>query len=233
MRLICFPDAGGAPELFRKWSAVECETLQVVPCGLPGQGRRLFERACLEWDALVEDVYLRLEKALQDPHAFYGHCFGAQLAYEMTRRVARQLPGRTRHLFVAGCRSPDSEYLGPVRRHLDDLEFAQAMRDTGDSPIEVLDNQRLLDLLMPGIRAYSRLCEVWMGSDETQLEVPLTAFCGSADVTDGRESMQRWRRYTRGDFELIELPGGHRFIDLQWERVSELVKTRLEAAPYA
>jgi medium-chain acyl-[acyl-carrier-protein] hydrolase len=226
-RLICFPDAGADPERFRIWSQGLADHIELVTLRLPGHGSRLKETPYDQWAPLLEDTFIALRPYLTEPHAFYGHSFGARVAYEMARLAQAHYPNLTRHLFISGCRSPDSQQARPYLHTLAEDDFIQALIKLGAVPESVLQDTRLMRLFEPVMRSDLKLSELWSRPADKGLEIPLTALYGSDDTQDTAASMMSWREFTRREFELIEVPGNHDFLISHRRRLLHIINTHL------
>lgn len=227
VRLICFPHAGGDPEQFRDWSKGLADHIELVTLRLPGHGSRLKETPYDRWAPLLEHTFLALRPYLSEPHAFYGHSFGGRLAYEMAQLAQAQYPDMTRHLFISGCRSPDSQQPTPYLHTLPKDDFIQALIKLGAAPESLLHDKKLMRLLEPVMRSDLKLSELWSHCPDEGLNTPLTALYGSDDPLDTAASMMNWREFTRREFELIEVCGNHFFPQSQRNRLLRIINTHL------
>lgn len=230
IRLICFPYAGGSPDLFRTWADGLDDGAELLAVRLPGRGPRLREPLYESWKPLIADTYQALSSAgcLAGPHAFFGHSFGARLAYETARLAADARPGTTRRLFVAGSRSPDHPQHRPYLHELPHERYVEAVRAMGGTPAEILDNTAMMRLFLPTMRSDMRLAELWGDRHErSPMDVPITALYGRDDPIDGQAAMRGWKLCTRREAELLELPAGHFFLDTHRELLLETINARL------
>ncbi|MFE9762972.1 thioesterase II family protein [Streptomyces sp. NPDC005808] len=230
IRLICFPYAGGGPDLFRSWAAGLDDGVELVAVRLPGRGPRLREPMYEDWEALLTDTFTALCSGdlLSAPHAFYGHSFGGRLAYEMTHLAARMYKGTTRRLFVSGSRSPNFPQVRPYLHELPQDAYLDAVRGMGGTPAEILDDKAMMRLFLPTMRADMRLAELWGDRHGARgMDVPITALHGRDDPVDGHAAMRDWKLYSTRDCEVVEMPGGHFFLDTHRERLLEAINTRL------
>jgi medium-chain acyl-[acyl-carrier-protein] hydrolase len=212
IRLICFSQAGAGPDPFCSWAEGLNDHIELLTFILPGHGERWDETPYSEWTPLLADSFTALKPYLSEPHALFGHGFGALLAYELARLSEAQRPGQTRHLFISGCRSPDCQPGLP----LDPAPLDEHPQD--GTPWA--DQEAL-------IRGELKLMESWTDSSNRSLSVPLTAIYGSEDPLAPLESMVNWREFTRREFELIEVTGNHLFITPQRQRLLQIVNTHL------
>lgn len=213
LRLICFPYAGGNPDLFRGWTADLDADVELLAVRLPGRGCRIKEPPYQDWPQLIDDCLQALAPFLDQPHVFYGHSFGGRLIYELAQRTRTLYPGQTRRLFISACRSPASEQRRPYLHKLSEEDFQRALLTMGGTAHEVLQNHMLMRLMLPALRSDMRLSELWCDWHEAPLQIPIHAYCGRQDPIDSYASMAGWSAHTRAGFELIEIDGGHFFLD--------------------
>ena len=124
------------------------------------------------------------------------------------------------HLFVSGRRAPQIPNPDPPTHNLPEPEFIEELRRLKGTPEEVLQNEELLHLLLPLLRADFTLCETYSSTHENPLTCPLSAFGGLQDPDVSREDIRAWREQTRGPFKMRFFRGDHFF--LQKEQVSLL-----------
>lgn len=227
IRLICFPYAGGSPDLFRAWADGLSPHVELFTVRLPGRGPRLAEGLYAEWEPLIADTYAALASCLSEPHAFYGHSFGARLAYELAHVAATEHGELTRRLFVSGSRSPNSPQRRPYMHELSQDGFLDALRDMGGTPAEVLADEMLMRLFLPTTRAEIRLAELWGDRHGKGVNVPVTALYGQDDPVDGRDSMRDWKLFTEQDCELLDVAGGHFFLETHRRSLLDVINARL------
>jgi medium-chain acyl-[acyl-carrier-protein] hydrolase len=230
--LICVPFAGGNPEVFGPWAEWLIGAIDLLAVRLPGHGRRMRDAPFETWDELVDDTYQALTPYVSHPHAFYGHCFGGRLAYELAHRAADRHATMTKRLFISGCRSPDALSPGEHVHRLPNAEFCSALARTGAAPAEVLGNDALMRILLPAIRSEIRLAELWADRHGASLDVPITAMYGHEDPTWERLGMRGWVAYSTRECEFIEVPGGHFFIQANPPLLRETINSRLAVSAW-
>jgi medium-chain acyl-[acyl-carrier-protein] hydrolase len=77
----------------------------------------------------------------------------------------------------------------------------------------VLQNNELLDLLLPMIRADFELCETYEYHPEAPLGCPLTIYGGIEDHEVERDRLAAWSEMTIGPSNMRMFPGGHFYIN--------------------
>ena len=181
LRLFCFPFAGGNAALFRPWQAILGPEIALSAVQLPGRGARVFEPPYVDLDLLVAALQQQIRPWLDRPFAFFGHSLGALVAFELTRALRRAGLPMPCALWVSGAEGPQTR---EIRHRLHDLkpaDFTAALRDYGGTPQEVLDEEELMALLSPGLRADFALSERYVYRPQPPLDVPLHLLRGEDD----------------------------------------------------
>jgi medium-chain acyl-[acyl-carrier-protein] hydrolase len=213
LRLFCFPYSGGGAGAFRGWSDA-LPSVEVCAVQAPGRENRLREPAFLRMDPLVAEI-TRVVRALADlPFAFFGHSLGAFIAFEVARALRREQAPLPRHLFASGCPAPQAHVVDhPIHGDTDAVLMDKLRRYQG-TPAGVLDNDELMALLLPVLRADFTIYETYQPppSDEPPLDLPLTALGGLEDDHATRAQLEAWRAQTSQRFVLRMFPGGHFFV---------------------
>ena len=212
LRLFCFPYAGGGSLSFRNWASALPSNVEICPIELPGRGLRLMEPALTQLEPLVQAIANALLPDLDRPFAFFGHSMGALLSFELTRLLRRHYQLAPVHLFVSGRRSPQLANLNPPTYNLPEPEFLAELRRLNGTPAEVLDNQELMQLLLPALRADLAVVETYVYKHEAALDCPITVFGGDQDPEASIELLEAWRSQTSADFALHLLQGDHFFL---------------------
>lgn len=210
--------------------------IEVWPIQLPGRENRFSEKAFSSIEELVQALEEVLLPHLDMPYAFFGHSMGALISFELTRalRKREKVAGPIR-LAVSGHRAPQLPYPRPPIHQASDKEFVQGLCQLNGTPKEVLENQELLQVLLPLLRADFELCETYAYRDEEPLDCPISAFGGLQDPDVPRESLLTWRTQTRSSFQARFFHGDHFFLHHEHETLMEILSQELlsdlEAAP--
>jgi medium-chain acyl-[acyl-carrier-protein] hydrolase len=221
LRLICLPFAGGAASMYRLWVERFGPAVDVCPVELPGRGVRMAEPPLRDMKRLCEVLAEDLTALMADgtTTAFFGHSMGARIAFELSCRFA----GRVKHLFASGSAAPDvAPRLGATANakpiaQLTDAEFRARLRELGGTPRELLDDDELMERVLPVVRADFVLVERYRAAPQAQVSIPITAFRGADDYTVAPADSERWELRTTSAFRFLEVPGGHFFLDEQRE----------------
>lgn len=210
LRLVCFHHAGGGASTFRPWTAWLPEGVALVAVQLPGREGRLREplrRTMEDVAAPIADALARLPDA---PSAFFGHSTGALVAFEVARGLRARGLREPRLLIASSQNAPRVE---PVPRHrLPDREFVEILRGCRGTPDAVLENPKLLALLLPRIRADGAVCETYRYRPEPPLGCRIVVLHGAEDALVSQAGLEGWKEETRAGFARYAFPGGHFFM---------------------
>lgn len=220
--LYCLPYAGCSARMFDSWRGRLPKSVNLMPLELPGRGSRSAEPAIDNLPGLLRD----LSDALGDrdgEFAVFGHCFGALVAYELIRfRRSRDL-SQPRHLIVSASRAP---HVATPEERTHDLPFeelTERLRRRGGTPTELLENDELMELYLPTLRADYTIYDRYRFVEDGPLECPVLALYGEDDVEADQAGMEPWRGYSTGLFAIESVAGGHFFVQTSEAAVVEKI----------
>ncbi|MBI2893046.1 MAG: thioesterase [Deltaproteobacteria bacterium] len=215
LRVFAFPYAGGgAMVTFRGWAQALPKEVELCPVQLPGRENRLRERPIGELAPLIDELVRALGPLFDRPFAFYGHCLGALIGFELARRLRRDGRREPVRLFVSGQRAPQVGYSEEVRRvyHLSDDELIDELRRLGGVPEEVLADREFMGEMLPTLRADFGICGRYVYPPEPPLASPISVYGGAGDIKITEQTLDAWREQTTGGFSLRMFPGDHFFV---------------------
>lgn len=227
VRLFCFPYAGGTAHVYRQWPRGLPESVEVWGVQPPGRGGRLREKPFTSLDELVAAATPALRPLTALPFAFFGHSMGAMIAFELARRLCEEGAATPERLFLSGCRAPQFAHTRAITYDLPEPEFVEELRRLRGTPAEVLDNQELLQLMLPLLRADFAITQTYRYREGPPLACPFTVFGGLEDEDVRPESLPPWREHTSGEFSLHMLPGGHFFLHTAQAALLETIAGQL------
>ena len=192
--------------MFDAWNKALGPAVDVVPVEILGRDRFTTLRQ------LVDEVSEQLRSALDGPHVFFGHSFGALLAYRLAcLRVASGSPS-PRALMVSSFAPPHLPAPIPAVDHLDDQQLTALLSDLGGIPPELTEWPALRDRAVAAARTDLRLCMTDEEAGPVVLSYPIHAFGGSDDPLVTESDLYEWRLRTSGDFSVHVLRGGHFYL---------------------
>jgi surfactin synthase thioesterase subunit len=207
MRLFCFPQAGGGTAIFKGWNRALGPGVEVVLVEVGGNRGRF---ATLR--DLVDEVNGHLDADLDGPHAFFGHSFGALLAFRLACRRLELGATLPRAVLVSAYGPPHLPPPIPVVDHLDNQQLATLLADLGGISPELTRWPTLRDGAAAATRMDMRLCMTDDDSDFVTLPCPIKAFGGSADPLVSDSELNEWRSRTSAEFSLQILRGDHFYL---------------------
>jgi surfactin synthase thioesterase subunit len=226
--LVCFSHAGGSASWFHPMSAALSPQLDVVAVQYPGrQDRRkeptdygIADLAAAIAAAFAEDVRGRGPSRL----LFFGHSMGAAVAYETALALTAAGVDGPDHVVVSGRRSPTRPANEQVHL-LDDAGVLRELRSLNGTDSRLLDDEEIVRMTMPAIRADYRAIETYLPADPTPLACPVTALTGDNDPKTTVDDVRAWQELTTAAFESLVLPGGHFFLVHHQQTIFQLIRS--------
>lgn len=237
MRLFCFPYGGGGASLYRHWQQELPDTIEVCPVQMPGREGRMNEAPVSEMSALINALIEHLQPEFNLPFAFFGHSFGALIAYELAITLReRQLP-QPMHLFVSAFPDPRipskslnalllqlqksdidlfavpaphiAEHLSTEKLHL----LSSILNDHGISQYgDHLKNAEVSKALLPIFCGDMGIVKSYQFNDAKPLEFNITVFAGKHDTWVAYDDHLSWCDHTSHQCDIHTLDSGHLFI---------------------
>ncbi|NUT45712.1 MAG: thioesterase [Saccharothrix sp.] len=208
-RLICFPHAGAGATAYADWAPLLPDSVELLAVQLPGRQNRIAEAPFTEVEPLVRVLAQALRPFLDGPFAFFGHCGGAVLAYELALALRdRELSAPT-HLFLSGQTAPGLAAAAPDLHGLPDDRFGAELVRLGGIEAELAADRHVMAALLPTLRADFTLWERHRMRVGAPLPSPITAMAGRADPRTPADAVEAWRDRTGARFRTRFFPGGH------------------------
>lgn len=226
--LVCFCHAGGSASWFHPMSSALSPQIDVVAVQYPGRQDRRKEST----DYRIADLAAAIATALgagmrgRAPSRllFFGHSMGAVVAYETALALAASGMDGPDHVVVSGRRSPTRPTEERVHQ-LDDAGVLRELRKLNGTDSRVLDDDEVVRMTMPAIRADYRAIETYAPAAPTPLDCPVTALAGDSDPKTTVDDVRAWKELTTATFESLVLPGGHFFLVHHQQTIYELIRS--------
>ena len=209
VRLICFSNAGGGPSMFRQWHSFLDNDVDVWAAAYPGRDTLIGEDLSQTMSALISYYISDLSLFSGAKIIFYGHSFGALVAYSLAKML-KSLGCSPDVLCVGARRSPTMK----SRERIDlysDKKLIEQLATFGGIPDVLLNDNEMLNYFLPHIRNDLTLNEETIPLSNIKLDVPIFAFSSPADVLVLPKEIRAWGDCTHAFFENISLSGGHFF----------------------
>lgn len=213
--------------MFRNWARHLPGHVEVCPVQLPGRDQRLCEPPLTNISAVVEGAAKELKAWIDLPFAFFGYSMGALISFELAHHFRENYQVEPVHLFVAGRPGPQIPDPNEPTYALPEPEFIDELRRLNGTPLDVIANKELMNLMIPLLRADFELCQNYHYSPKTPLHCSITAFGGLGDKSVSRASLEAWQVHTTAGFAVRMLPGDHFFVHTQEKTVLEKVSQEL------
>lgn len=223
-RLFCFPYAGAGASVFRQWAAAADPSIEVQGVQLPGRESRLREPLLtdinLVVDALIHDAIDFLDK----PFSIFGHSFGALIGFEFTRRLQRLSLPLPQRLFVSARQAPQVLLHGAKTHLLPESQLKEELRHYAGTPEVVLQDNDLMRVLLPVIRADLTINETYDYIPAIPISCPISAFAGLKDRKISISSIEAWAAQTTQDFKVHYFDGDHFFIKQKYPSILNFIR---------
>ncbi|WP_239642909.1 thioesterase II family protein [Nocardiopsis alkaliphila] len=213
LRLVCLPFAGGGASVFQALPGLLPEAVEIVAVQLPGREERSREDPPARLDRLVRAIAIALRPYQDLPLAFYGHCAGGLLAYELASHMGAEQDVWPRRLVVGAQPAPGSPIPGAHLHELSDRELIDAVAGRGGLPEAVVGNTALIEFLLPLLRSDFALWERYEHRPRPPLPVPINVLRGRDDPLVGKAEVEGWREHTTAGVTEATVDGGHYFIN--------------------
>jgi surfactin synthase thioesterase subunit len=222
VKLFCFPPAGGGAATFNGWKRALGPRVEVVPVDI-AHGERF---ATLR--ELVREVHDHLLTQLDSHYAFFGHSFGALVAYRLACLRAEERLALPAALVLSSYAAPHLPPPITAVDHLDDHRLAGLLGDLGGIPPELAEWPVLRDAASAAARNDLRLCETDEDDPTCVLPCPIHVLGGSEDPLVAESDLDQWRARTSGQFSMQLLPGDHFYLSDQ-AQLFAVLRTLLSA----
>ena len=212
LRLFCFPHAGGGAAIYRLWPDNFPSDINVCRVQLPGRERRLAEAPFTRLSDLVDALAPVLRPYMDIPFAVFGHSMGAVIGFALAHELRTLYGVNPAHLFVASHRAPQLPQPDPIHQLQDDRLLAALRQRYDGIPAVAQQNEELMELILPVLRADLELCETYVYKDVEPLDCPISALGGQQDDEVSCEDLSAWHTHTKAEFSKKVFPGGHLFL---------------------
>lgn len=149
LRLLCFPYAGGAPQVFQTWTQWLPAGIGLHAVHLPGRGTRMRDPRSTasppSWEPSSRHCAACRTCRWSSSVTAWGRCWPSR----PPARCGRRNDFRPCLWNASGCRSP--ELIGQREKihGLPDAAFLRKLSQLGGKPAEFLKNHELMEVLMP------------------------------------------------------------------------------------
>jgi surfactin synthase thioesterase subunit len=215
LKLICFPYAGGGISTYTSWAQYLPSNVELCIVQLPGRGQRMFETAHTKMNHIINELIPVISQYINTPYILFGHSLGSRIAFELVLKLhALQLP-LPAHFIASGSRSPDDELNKKNIYNLPENEFIGELEKLNGTPKAVLENEELMTLFLPLLRADFELVDTYLYNGNVKLNCPISVLGGADDIAITNEQLLNWQQFFTTPATIHMIPGNHFFIDSQ------------------
>lgn len=223
MTILTLPFAGGNETSYERLRPFLPEGWEMRSPTLPGKGSRIGEPPLTDIHGIVGELLEQMDGMAAGPYVIYGHSMGAMLAYLLTHRLIETDRPLPKHLFLSSFPAP-SHHHDRHRGMMTDEQFIAHMRALGGLPPAVLEEPKLLHIILPMLRADITAIDGYRHMERDPLPVPITILFGSQE-TALVSSVRDWQHETVHPLRIQRFDGGHFFIYLKAEEMMRFITT--------
>lgn len=230
LQLFCFPYAGGGAAFFSKFKDYLPKEVVLRPVILPGRDQRLRDNPYHNIHELVEDICDELQFYVGLPFAFWGHCVGGLVAFEVARRLETSIAMVPEFLLVTGTPAPNHA-VAEIKYHLQPNEqFIESVQKLNASANGSL-SQATLNILLPGLKADFELYETYTEMmPGIKISCPIIA-CGSFNDERVPENLIKpWNHFTANEYQYYSFAGDHFFVNAVPDEIASLIAEQSQGA---
>jgi surfactin synthase thioesterase subunit len=228
MILFCLPYAGGSEAIYYKWKNFLNSLITLEPIELKGRGKRYSEEFYETLEDAVEDIFINIKDKIYDnDYAIYGHSMGSLLAYELYYKINENDLRLPKHIFFSGYKAPCIIRKDEEIHTLPDSDFMKKVISLGGTPEEVLDNQELLEVVIPIIKNDFKIIEKYKYKKrDNKILCDISILNGKQDSIMIEEILA-WKSHTCGNFKTYNFHGNHFFINNNIEKITYIINNTL------
>lgn len=227
LRLICLPYAGGSTATYQAWQRQMPDGVELLLIQPPGRAERFHEPPYKTMDTLVDNLATQFLPLTHTPYVLMGHSLGSLIGYELMKRL--RLTGATlpRYFIASGCRAPHL-YSKEQTFDLPKAAFIHELKKMNGTPEAILQNNELMELYLPLLRADFQVAETYFTSIGEPLNCTLILFSGTEDRGIKQADLEGWRKHFNSGGNIQMFEGDHFFIEQNGREILSAVTSLLE-----
>lgn len=226
--LFCFPYAGSGASIFYSWANYLDPKINIYGFQAPGKEDRISEDLVVDLNTLIQNAVQELKQIINKPFALFGHSMGSVLAFEIAKFLESE--NLTPKLVILSGRPPPEFGLrmNPIS-HLEDKELITELRKLEGTDTRILENEELMELLLPIIRADFRISESYKSSSNLKISSPMIAIGSEEDPWLNELEFNEWKQYSHNTTKIQFFPGGHFYLKEHLNLLSTFLNSEILA----
>jgi pyochelin biosynthetic protein PchC len=208
--LICLAHAGAGATAFFGLSKQLSPRINVLAVQYPGHQDRRNTQCIIDIRDLADGVYSALANLRDRQIALFGHSMGALVGYELALRFDRESDKRLIGFIPSAHRAPSD--IHKERVSLTDDELLATLRKLNGTDTRVLQDDRMLRLILPALRADYRAIARYRHEPDSRVRCPTIVCVGDEDPLVSVYEALMWQKHVEAPFYLRVFRGGHFYI---------------------
>ncbi len=209
IHLYCFHDAGGNSSLYNEWDSLD-PSFELRAIQLPGRRNRVSESPISNMEELVRMLVAEITtQSKETPFVFFGHSMGGAIAYEVMKQLSVQNMKLPLMLVTSSTPTLFNYDRSKVSNQLDEKSLIKRFPHLSASNIK---DDQIRNELIRVMRADLELLDSYYYTKSPKFNIPIISLRGIEDDGISLEQIENWNKETTGSHEVIERPGGHRYI---------------------
>ena len=222
VRIFCFPFAGGSVNTYFSWKDEFADDVELVLVQPPGRGARILEKAHESMQDYTGELLKHQDYMTNVPYILFGHSLGAKVAFELAIHLIDNNCPAPVSLVASGSRAPHTSSRKVPTFDLPDDEFIHEIHGLNGTPIEIMQNEEMMGLVLPVLRADLKVAETYL-SEKHAMPFPIVVFSGDSDPSINDEEVHAWQELSEFEVEMNMLPGDHFFINQHGKVLTERI----------
>ncbi len=221
LKIYCFPYLGTGSSVYEKWAEMFENDVELIAIQPPGREERSDVKPFISMPELIESLLFHFEEPEED-FVFFGHSFGAIMAYEFYTALKRNNKRLPYKLFLSACEAPIKP--SESRLHeLSDTEFIEEMIVKYENSKDVQARKIALNGNVSLVRADVKILETYISVKEL-IDIPVAVIAGSNDHIVGIDKVKSWINLSSNNFSIHYINGDHELIKHHSREIIEVIK---------
>ncbi|ASA57841.1 thioesterase II family protein [Vibrio gazogenes] len=232
-RMFIFPHAGGTAQGYRKWAEalIERNNVEVYIVQLPGRAERMNEEHIVHMPSLVNGLLGAIQRFLDKPYLCFGHSLGCLVCFELMKEIRNKSLRMAEHMIFSAKRAPHLPRQYDKISSQSKSDLVRTLKTFDGTPSFILDDDDLLNILLPIMRNDFLLDESYTYINSEPLDIPLMILGADKDLLASQSELLAWNIHTLNEFNYKIYSGSHFYI-FNYEKeilnlMSEIISDKL------